>query len=56
VKLWTFVGETSEWTVAVRALWLGNTDLYFEGAQQEDSLYFVELLQYFTGKPLSRYG
>ncbi len=55
VKLWTFVGEGSGET-GLMGVWMGDDEVDFEGSQQEDSLYFVELLQYFTGKPLSRYG
>ena len=52
VRLWSFVGEGSGepfWTG-----WRVGPLVDLEGSQEEDSLYFVELLQYFTGKPLTR--
>ncbi|HPD47850.1 MAG TPA: hypothetical protein P5279_04470 [Anaerohalosphaeraceae bacterium] len=54
VKLWSFVGEGSGEPCLASCRVGPLIDL--EGSQEEDSLYFVELLQYFTGKPLTRYG
>ena len=55
VKLWTFVGEGSGQT-GLLGVWMGDEEVDFEGSQESDSLYFVELMQYFTGKPLTRYS
>ncbi len=51
IKLWTFPGEGS----AETGLWgvlQGDSMVDYEGTSAEDSRYFVELLQHFTGKPL----